>query len=103
VTETINVSAIIHEVPKETSPVPEIPDEDEETREQRTVQEQLEALVDSLRERIGKENSEIAKLRLELAKKIEEGTTKPNNNSDMDSVEELTQQNQALQVSVEMS
>lgn len=102
-TETINVSAIIHEVPKETSPMPEIPDEDEETREQRAVQEQLEALVDSLRERIGKENSEIAKLRLELAKKMEEGSNKPTNNSDMDSVEELSQQNQALQVSVEIS
>jgi TolA-binding protein len=98
VTETINVSAIIHEVPKETSPVPEIPDEDEETREQRAVQEQMEALVDSLRERIEKENCEIAKLRLELAKKMEEGATKPKSgdNSDM---EELTQQNQALQVS----
>lgn len=104
VTETINVSAIIHEVPKETSPVPEIPDEDEETREQRAVQEQLEALVESLQERIEKENSEIAKLRADLAKKIEEGTNKPkSDNADMDSVEELTQQNQALQVSFETS
>lgn len=100
-TETINVSAIIHEVPKETSPVLEIPDEDEETREQRAVQEQLEALVDSLRERIEKENTEIAKLRVDLAKKIEDGTNKPKSSDgvDMDSVEELMQQNQALQVS----
>ena len=98
VTETINVSAIIHEVPKETSPVPEIPDEDEETRELRAVQEQMEALVDSLRERIEKENSEIAKLRLELAKKIEEGASKPKS-GDTSDMEELTQQNQALQVS----
>jgi len=100
VTETINVSAIIHEVPKESSPIPELPDEDEETREQRVIQEQLESLMDSLLERMDKERTEIAKLKVEQAKKIEDGFIKPKSgdSNDMDSVEELMQQNQALQV-----
>ncbi|CAB3373820.1 Hypothetical predicted protein [Cloeon dipterum] len=100
VTETINVSAIVHEVPRETTPSPVIPDEDEETREQRCIQEQLENLVDSLMERIEKERSEVDKLKQDMAKKIEDGWVKPRktgDNNDMDSLEELLQQNQALQ------
>ncbi|XP_059469395.1 ralA-binding protein 1 isoform X2 [Neocloeon triangulifer] len=100
VTETINVSAIVHEVPREETPSPLLPDEDEETREQRSVQEQLETLVDSLLERIEKENSEVGKLREELVKKTEDGWVKPRktgDSNDMDSMEELQQQNQALQ------